>query len=226
MNRIGSKKEYGGIEVEAVFIMPIAVLSTILLLYLSLFMFQRANLQAGLETALVYYKNTITDAHVTQNEVVSYVKTETSSTASGNSYEVEGSLNPYRGILGTGYKSLESTTDFEKYFRSIAGGMLFDDNMTFTVDVKNYALFKRMDVTVTQIVDAPIDFGLLGLGNKLEITATSQVNLVDHDDMIRNVDYAIDIVEDTKLGELAKSFATKFGEWYNKFLEVLEVKVE
>lgn len=224
MRKFSLKKEYGGIEVEAVFILPIAILSTILLLFLSLFMFQRANLQASLETALVYYKNTITDAHVKQNEKMKYVKTENSSVASGNSYSVEDSLNPYRGILGTGYKSLASEMDFEEYFRSIAKGMLFDENMSFDVKVTNYVLFKRMEVTVTQKIKAPINFDLLGVNNELTISATSQVNIVDHDDMIRNVDYAIDIVEDTKLGNLARDFASKFGVIYGQFTSALGIE--
>ena len=44
------KKERGHVAVEAVIILPIAVLSTLLLLYLALFLFQRASLQAALET--------------------------------------------------------------------------------------------------------------------------------------------------------------------------------
>ena len=49
MNR---QKEKGHIAVEAIIILPIAVLSTLLLLYLSLFLFQRASLQAALETLM------------------------------------------------------------------------------------------------------------------------------------------------------------------------------
>ena len=69
MNR---KKEKGHIAVEAIVILPIAVLSTLLLLYLSLFLFQRASLQAALETTLVYYKNTVTDTYVTKNAEMEY----------------------------------------------------------------------------------------------------------------------------------------------------------
>ncbi len=60
------KKNGGHVAVEAVIILPIAVLSTLLLLYLALFLFQRASLQAALETTLVYYKNTVTDTYVTK----------------------------------------------------------------------------------------------------------------------------------------------------------------
>lgn len=49
--------QQASVEVEAVIILPIAVLSVVFLLYLSLFLFQRANLQAALETSIVYYKD-------------------------------------------------------------------------------------------------------------------------------------------------------------------------
>jgi len=224
MCKLGSKKEYGGIEVEAVFIMPIAILSTILLLYLSLFMFQRANLQAGLETALIYYKNAITDAHVTQNEEVSYVKTETSSLASGNSYAADEPLNPYRGLITLGLnREMENEEAFTKYFKSVAGGMLFDDDLVLDVKFTNYVLFKQMTVTATQTVESPISFEILGVDNTYEISATCMVNLVDHDDMIRNVDFVIDVVEDTKFGELVQDFGTKIKNGYDKFKEKLKM---
>lgn len=224
MSRTGLKREYGGIEVEAVFIMPIAILSTFLLLYLSLFMFQRANLQAGLETALIYYKNSVTDAYITQNDTLSYVKTETSSVASGNSYEASAPLNPYRGIFALNYEDDQETNEaFTKYFHSVAGNMLFDD-VELNVIFKNYVLFKQVTVTATQTVEAPISFEVLGLKNQYEISATARVNLVDHDDMIRNVDFAIDFVEDTKLGQMIEEFGAKLVDYYGKFKEMLEVE--
>lgn len=226
MRKFGLKKEYGGIEVEAVFILPIAIISTILLLYLSLFMFQRANLQAGLETALIYYKNAITDAHVTKNEELTYTVTESSSLASGNFYAADEPLNPYRGLITLGLnQEMENKEAFEKYFKSVAGNMLFDDDLEIVdVTFTNYVLFKQMSVTVTQTVESPISFELLGVDNTYEISATAMVNLVDHDDMIRNVDFVIDIVEDTKFGELVNDFGDKIKAGYDKFKQMLKME--
>ncbi|MBQ8231848.1 MAG: pilus assembly protein [Lachnospiraceae bacterium] len=223
MKKKNSRKECGSVAVEATIILPIAILSVILLLYLSLFMFQRANLQACLETTLVYYKNTVTDTYVTKNNTLEYTLTEESSMASGNSYSATEPLNPYRGLFGDGH-NLGDEDAFEAYFRSVAGNMLFDDNLTLTVDYSNYVIFKQLEVTATQIVDAPIDFSILGVDNEYEISAAARVNVIDHDDMIRNVDYAIDIVEDTKLGELARNFASKFGELYGEMKKTLGVE--
>ena len=82
---------------EAAIILPLGILSVLMLLYLSLFLFQRANLQACLETALVYYKNTVTDTYVSKNEEVEYLLEEDSYMGAGNSYSVSGPLNPTGG---------------------------------------------------------------------------------------------------------------------------------
>lgn len=220
MENTSRKRERGSVEVEAIIILPIAILSVVLLLYLSLFMFQRANLQAGLETTLVYYKNTITDSFVTKNEKLDYVENEESLMASGNSYKASSPLNPYRGMFGDSY-GIEKKEDFETYFKSVVGNMLFDDNLTLTIDHSNYVVLKQIEVTATQTIEAPIDFSILGVDNEFEISATAKVNVIDHDDLVRNVDYAIDILEDTKLGEIYDNIASKVGEAYNKMKEVL-----
>lgn len=227
------RKECGSVEVEATIILPITILSVILLLYLSLFMFQRANLQACLETALVYYKNTATDTYVTQNEELGYSITDEKSIASGNSYLADRVLNPYRGGVvdiissatgGGGELNLENKEKFETYFRSIAGNMLFDDNLELTIDYNNYLLYRQLKVTATQTVQAPINFDILGVSNEYVISATAFVNVVDGDSMIRNVDYALDLLEDSPLSNAIGTFASKFKELYQKMKDALGVK--
>lgn len=223
MKKNSQRKECGLVVVEATIILPIAILSVILLLYLSLFLFQRANLQACLETTLVYYKNTVTDTYVTKNSELKYTYSGNDTMASGNSYSATEPLNPYRGLFGDGHH-LGDAGAFEAYFHSVAGDMLFDDDLSLTIDYSNYVILKQLKVTATQTVEAPIDFRILGVDNQYEISAAARVSVVDHDDMIRNVDFAIDIVEDTKLGELARNFASKFTQAYGKMKEVLKVQ--
>lgn len=220
MRRHENKNESGSVEVEATIILPIAVLSVVLLLYLSLFLFQRANLQACLETSLVYYKNAATDTYVTKNDKVNYTKTEDSRMGAGNSYAAEEPLSPYRGMFGDG-NNLNSQEAFETYFKSVAGDMLFDDDLTLTIDYSNYVFLKQFEVTATQKVSSPVDFRVLGIDNEYEISATARVAVVDHDSTIRNVDYAIDLLSDTKLGELARNFASRVSEAYSKLKSLL-----
>lgn len=214
------RKERGSVAVEAVFILPIAILSVVLLLYLSLFMYQRANLQAGLETTLVYYKNTLTDSYVTKNNTLTYEMADNSTMGKGNSYQAQEPLNPYRGMFGDQY-GIESTEDFETYFESVTGKMLFSDNLIFSVDYTNYLVLKQIEVSVTQKIKTPIDFHILGIGNEFEISASAKVNVINHEEMIRNVDYAIDLLEDTKAGEIYNNISTKISQGYSKMKKVL-----
>lgn len=218
MVKHNDKKESGGVEVEATIILPIAILSVILLLYLALFLFQRANLQACLETSVIYYKNSATDTFVQRNGTVEYTIDDESNMGLGNSYSAERPLWPYRGIFDSG--NFESQEEFEEYFLSVAGNMLFGEpNVEITYD--NYVLFRQFEVTAIQTVSSPIDFSVLGIGNEYKVSATARVSVVDHDGLIRNADLAIDLLEDTKLGEMARGFATKIGDVYNKIKDML-----
>ena len=108
-------REQGAVEVEAAVILPLACLSVFLLLYLSLFLFQRASLQACLETSLVYYKNTVTDTFVKKKETLSDEDGEGSSIKLGNDYTEPVPLSPYRNMFGDG-GGLNSEEGFERYF--------------------------------------------------------------------------------------------------------------
>lgn len=216
-------REQGYIEVEATIILPLAILSVLLLLYLSLFLFQRANLQACLETSLVYYKNTVTDTYVSKKEEMQYTKGSDDYMGAGNVYSDPEPLSPYRGMFGDG-NHLNSQEDFERYFRSVSGNMLFGKDLSLTINYSNYVFLKQFEVTATQKVSAPIDFSALGVGNTYTISATARVAVVDHDSMIRDVDYAVDLLEDTKLGEMAKNMASKVSEAYGKIKKTLGVK--
>ena len=220
MQMCGKEKERGAVEVEVTVILPIAILSVAMLLYLSLFLFQRANLQACLETSIVYYKNEVTDAYVTKDSEVGYEKAGDSYMGAGNSYSVTGPLDPYTGTFGD-KGELDNKDAFEEYFVSVAGRMLFSENLSLDIDYSNYVFLKQFEVTAAQEVSFPLDLTVLGIEKDYKITATARVAVVDHDSTIRNVDYAIDLLEDTKLGEMAKGLAEKIGKAYDKLKEFL-----
>lgn len=220
MQMCGKEKERGAVEVEVTVILPIAILSVAMLLYLSLFLFQRANLQACLETSIVYYKNEVTDTYVTKDSEVGYEKTGDSYMGAGNSYSVTGPLDPYTGTFGD-KGELKNEDAFEEYFVSVAGRMLFSENLSLAIDYSNYVFLKQFEVTASQEVSFPLDLTVLGIDKDYKITATARVAVVDHDSTIRNVDYAIDLLEDTKLGEMAKGLAEKIGKAYDKLKEFL-----
>ncbi len=217
------KGEQGLVVVEAVIIMPIAILSVILLIYISLFFCQRANLQAALETSVIYYKNTITDTFIsTEDKLAFTVPEESVSDRRGNSYSAEEPENPYRGMF-TFKQSSEEERAFETFFRSVAGSLLLSDEVEVTYKMTNYVIFHELEATAVQHVQFPlIDFSILGIkNNSYTISASARVAVVNHEDLIRNTDYAIDLLEETKLGDVMKDFAQKMGALYDKLKEFL-----
>ena len=138
----------------------------------------------------------------------------------GNSYSASRPLSPYRGMFGDG-NNLNFQKDFEKYFKSTAERILYRNDLSLTIDYSNYVLLKQFEATATQTVSSPLDFSILGIDNKYQISATARVAVVDHDSLIRNGDYAISLVKDTKLGEMARNFAGKISAAYSKLKEIL-----
>lgn len=214
-----NKKERGEVMVEATVILPIAILCVILLLYVSLFLYQKAVLQASLETSVIYFKNTLTDNYVVQNEQMSYASESDGVRAIGNQYKQSGPLNPYAKF--TTFNKKVSDKGFEKYFKSVSSGLLFDENLHLGIDYSNYILFKEIEVTAEQVVKFPIDFSIIGISDTVNLSATARVAVVDHDELIRNMDYAVDLLEDTEIGEMAQKIATRIVDVYNKMRECL-----
>ena len=225
MQRQKEPNEKGYIEVEATIILPLAILSVIMLLFLSLFLYQRANLQAGLETTLVYYKNIVTDTYLTRNDSLVYTGGSSNYIGVGNSYEAIKPLNPYRGLFNVVVDNIDGQNvigNFEDYFYSVAGGLLFADDLKIEIDYTDYVLLKEFRATAVQTVTWPIDLSLIGVGKKYEISAAARVAVVDHDEIIRDADYAIDLLEETRLGEIAHELADKVKTAYEKMKEVLK----
>lgn len=217
--KYSNKKEQGDVVVEATIILPIAILCIVFLLYTSVFICQKALLQSALETSVVYFKNTLTDNYVLQNDTLTYTIGEGSVVAQGNSYSADQPLNPY-GKFFVGEKKL-SNREFKKYFYSIAKNLLYKENLTLNIDYSNYILFKEIRVTAEQILEFPIDLSAIGISGDVNLSAAVRVAVVDHDELIRNTDYAIDILEDTEVGEVAGKIASKVGEVYNKMRSCL-----
>ena len=175
-------------------------------------------LQAALETSVVYFKNTLTDNFVEQREQVSYEEKEDGIGAIGNEYKTPEPLNPYQKFFL--FNNKVSKDEFIKYFKSVAGNLLFEDSLELDIHYANYILFKEVEVTAEQIVAFPIDFSLIGVGREVNLSATARVAVADHDELIRNIDFAIDALEDTKLGEIVKNLSSKVTGLYNKLKQL------
>ena len=211
------KKEKGYIFVEAVLVFPVCILIILALYYAAIFMCQKANLQASLQTALTYYSSQY-DPYVEISNEMNYSLQDGTQTGSASSYQVSGALFPYR------FLDMRMDFDagkFESFFDSMSGYMFFDDgnDITITASAENYVIYQKITASATQVVKPAISFSLLGLDDSMTISAGGQIVISDQDELIRNVDMAIDVVSQTKLGEKASELIGKCTDLYNKFKE-------
>lgn len=212
------KSEQGTAMVEATLMLPFCMIMIVGVLYAALYLCQKANIQSNLETALLYYKAAESDTYVESKSQMEY---------SGNGLEAVGSnfgeiryLNPYRFFFMDFKES-----DYKSFFKSICGHMFFDmgENVSITARKHNYVFYKSIEATATQTVKPPIDLSWVGGPKEMKIEVTGEIVINDGDDFIRNVDFAIDMLADTKLGKLVQGIGQKTKEIYGKFKEVLHV---
>ena len=214
------KNEKGLAVVEATLLLPFCFIMIIALYYVAIFMCQRANLQANVQNALIYYKNTDSDNFVTASPDMAYEKAEGTISAVGSSYQAPeddySKSFPYR-FLSFRF----SEDDFQSFFRSMVGYMFFDngENVQISADSKNYIVYKTITATATQNVKPAISLKMVGGSDTITISATATAVVTNSDDFIRNTDFVVDVVSKTKLGQKASELIDKAWDFYGKFKE-------
>ena len=223
-------KEQGNTIVEATIVYPVTIFVFFVLLYASLFLCQRANLQANLEDALIYYKNAGTDTYVSVDDKMRFYKEGETIHAKGNCYEVPGKLNPYRRIgkaLGNALGFEEISSDkFSQFFHSSCGHMFFYTGKNVQVELESVTdalLYKKITAKATQTLKSPINLAIVGATHKMTIVAKATVVVVDGDDMIRDIDFAGDVIKDTKFGTAVSEVAGKAMNFYDDLKEKLGI---
>ena len=206
------KNEKGMAIVEAAILLPFCILMVLSVYYAAIFLCQRANLQANLQNTLVYYKSADSDNWVEPSANMAYTLGDKQVSGTGDSYNVSGSLFPYR-FFGMDFDE----GNFKKFFRSMSGYMFFDDgtNIELSVDHKNWVIYKSITATATQTVKPAVDLSMVGFPSELTIEASGEVVITNGDDFIRNIDFIYDVVAKTKFGDMISSFVEKAAELYN-----------
>lgn len=218
------KNEQGHTIVEATVIYPITIILFFVLLYAGLFICQRAILQSSLEDALIYYKNVSTDTYVSVDKKISFTTDGETITAVGNTYENAKKLDPYRQIfsaVASAFGNGINQGDFKNFFVSSYNHLSFykGDNINVTIKENNYVIYKRITATATQKMNTAVNIAMVGAENEISLTTTATIVVTDGDSMIRDVDFASDIVRQTKLGKKASELVDKAVDAYNKLKE-------
>ncbi|MCM1543537.1 MAG: hypothetical protein NC121_20110 [Blautia sp.] len=212
------KSERGTAMVEATLMLPFCTIMIVGVFYAALYLCQKANIQSDLEIALIYYKAAESDTYVEAKSRMEY--NGSGLEAVGSNYGTARYLNPYRFFF---MKFKEN--DYKSFFRSICGHMFFDtgENVEITARKHNYVFYKTIEATVTQTVRPPINLSMVGGPEEMTIEVTGEIVINDGDDFIRNVDFAIDMLADTKMGKFIQGIGQKAKGIYDKFKEVLHV---
>ena len=216
------KNQSGLAVVEAAILLPVCILMVVAVYYAAIFMCQKANMQANLQNALIYYKNVDSDTYVSADTGMDFTRADGDATtinAKGSSYSVSSSLFPYRFFF-----MKFTDKNFERFFRSMSGYMFFDsgDNIKLDVDPTNYVVYKTIKVTATQTVMPAVSMALIGLSDSLTISVTSEVVITNGDDFIRNVDFITDLLKKTDVGNKVLEMVDKVKTFYDDFKEKFE----
>lgn len=216
------KSEQGTAMVEATLMLPFCMIMIVGVLYAALYLCQKANIQSNLETALLYYKAAESDT---------YVESKTQMEYDGSGLEAVGSnywdiaelkyLEPYSRLLSTEFKE----DNFKKFVRDICGHMFFDtgENIHISAVSGGNPFYRTISATAVQEIIPPINLSMVGGPDTMVIQVTGEIVVTDGDDFIRNMDFAIDVLVDTKLGEIAQEIGDRAQEIYGKFKEALHV---
>ena len=212
------KSEQGTAMVEATLMLPFCMIMIVGVLYAALYLCQKANIQSNLETALIYYKAVESDTYVEAKTQMDYDGSGLE--AVGSNYGTVRYLNPYRFIFMD-----FDPEDYISFFKSICGHMFFDtgENVKVTASRHNYVFYKIIEATATQTVKPPISLAMVGGPEEMTIEVTGKIVVNDGDDFVRTVDFAIDMLADTKMGEFVQGIGQKIEGIYDKFKEVLHV---
>ena len=198
-----SSGESGHVIVEATILIPFCLLMVFALYYAALFLCQKANLQANVQNALIYYKNACSDTYVEASDHMAYGTAGETIAAAGSRYGEPSYLFPYRFLFGIGSDSSRFNQNaFASFFRSMCGAMFFDDGSNVRIEAKesNYVVYRTITATGT-----------------LTLSASGTAVVSDGEDFIRNVDFAVDIVQSTSLGKKAGELVEAAKDFYDKF---------
>ncbi|MBQ5320068.1 MAG: hypothetical protein J6K17_13335 [Oscillospiraceae bacterium] len=212
------KNEKGYMIVEATIIYPVVLLCTIALLLVSLYLYERANVQASAEIALTYCKNQMTDTYVSFDAENMYG--EDSNSASTLSRF--NTANVFR-VFSVDAEGTEKR--FKELFHKVYGHESFSNGSLEITEFKiSGALFyKTIDVTIVDKINIPINLSMIGIDDDSIIyTIKLKTAVNDSDQFIRDFDIAKEfvlfLVEKSKLDDKIKVVTDKFVGFYNKYL--------
>ena len=206
----------GSITVEASIITPIIILSILAVIYAGFILYQRALLQSAAGRAAqdgaASWKNVSAE--------VSTGKTKVEELADGGLY--------WRLFEAEREDKLRN---IKKYAEALMAGcnLLRPESSAVAVDIKDYIIYKRLEVTMENSYLLPVSsiMKMFGSSGQFKLTVSSFAVIDDPAELIRNTDFIVDIEGELEkrypdlkdLGDKTRGVFGKIKENIDKFLE-------
>ncbi|MEG1752676.1 MAG: hypothetical protein RR234_02065 [Christensenella sp.] len=175
------KNEKGNAIVEATFIFPIVILTTLAFYFLIIYMYNRVNLQKSLDLYMEVCSKSVAVANQDYGSPLSVTIKPT---------PLLKPKNPYRNFTSSNDLSDELEQAVLNYAKQ--GSLFASNNDDVNIQIKNYILFKEIKGSAARTFKMPINLSLIGIDSNVTIYAASRRMVQDHDEFMRNVDLVID----------------------------------
>lgn len=215
------KSNKGSTTIEAALIFPVIFLTIITLIYVSVFLYEQANVKSladrAAERGAAIWKNPESDMYISLVRLGDFKYND-----------------PYWRLFDLNKGSKEEK--IEEYIKkSLAEysilrsrdkeGPMNTTDIEFSAEVKNYIVYKKLTVTVDKKFKLPLGNGLafLGIDNTIKISAKSEALVNEPAEFIRSTDLAIDMGK--RIDALTGNYLEKTMDKVNKFLKGIGDKV-
>lgn len=203
----------GDAAVEAAFLFPIIILILAALVLLSLYLPLRAAMQRSTQFAATAIATERSDA---------WLRFDPDTMTYGWLTDREQLGSVYGSLIGalTG-NNRNDAKNAETAVINMEKKNIVQPESTLKVEygVVNYIIYKEIVVTATRTIPLPISLSLFGIPDSVDLVVTSTAVVVNGDEFIRNMDLAVDVMDElfgirdifSKLGAVCDKFNNFLG---------------
>lgn len=216
------KKERGAVIVEAAIVFPVMFFILLFIIFIGNLFYE----QARVDDIVMRYA--IMGAQCSADPFLDDMYNSDGTAVPKNPSELK--LEPYRYVLG--FSEGSSISEVENLLsRKIkeeinSGGIIFFDNSKAKYistengkicEFKNHFLYSTFVVQVTYEIKIPISYMDASSPTLLKMKSRAEVPVSDTDEFVRNIDMAVDLIEDTKLGQTISGIFDKVNKFIKSF---------
>lgn len=216
------KNEKGALIIESAIVFPVMFFVLFFIIFIGNLFYEQARIDDIVMRYAIQGAQCVADPFLYDMEATNAVPSDVG----------ELKLEPYRYILGSftngSISAVENkiSDDVKKavnnsglvFFHNMSANYIGTDNEKIAM-FHNYVLYSTFVVQVNYEVNFPIRFLDNDTLTIIKMSARAEIPVSDTDEFVRNVDMAVDLLEETGLGQTISSIFEKIGSFINSFAE-------